>query len=136
VVRIAAVAPEVGLVAIDRLSDRDRPIVIVGRVPRLAAAKAARDFEGLPIAQDGGRRSRFKGVGEPDLLEPLSARGPTMFQRPRFFCSRGEYPARRRRSMVSCRWRAARGRSGFQVCWREASAWIGSGVRLVSGTAE
>jgi hypothetical protein len=69
VVGVAAVALEVGLVSVDRLLARDRPIVVA----RLPAAEAARDLNGLPIAEDGGRRGRLEVVGEPDLLEPLGA---------------------------------------------------------------
>ena len=73
VVRVATVVPEMRLVLIDRFRNRDRSAVIVDRIAGLAAAEAARGFDGLPIAQDGGRRGWLKVVGYTDLLELFGA---------------------------------------------------------------
>src|SRR6516164_11736001 len=72
VVEVAAARPQIGLVAVERLADRQRS-ALVGNVAGLAACKLSRRVDGLPIGEDRAPVARLQIVGKRNPLDPVGA---------------------------------------------------------------
>src|SRR6516162_7872103 len=84
VVDVAAARPQISLVAVERLADRQRS-TLVGNVAGLAARKLSRRVDGLPIGEDrvavGRADAPGPGAGVAAIAEPdaRAYRGPIWF---------------------------------------------------------
>src|SRR6516165_6638218 len=72
VVDVAAARPQISLVAVERLADRQRS-TLVGNVAGLAARKLSRRVDGLPIGEDRAPVARLQIVGDRNPLYPVGA---------------------------------------------------------------